>query len=371
MNKLDQTTSKLLELEKRVDNHLSSGNLQVVEFKESDRSDKITNFERHYFIGSYKVSTAGSTVVLQGNVEFMPNSAATEDAVINVSLKIDGYTLFSEDIVVAPSVKRTVSVMRALPVGIVADKYIEIIAVKVSGDTTTCVGWDFFLWGYGIVEASGAYLSKSKITASVGESLYDYAVYLVYNGKGFLYYGPRDYDNFSRSSFIFIGELRALDGAILNYPETLANPDMGAAETIIKPTIVTFILEEDKNLKCLLYDDISEVFISSIDRDVDHFSVASVNENNSIILIYSKNNNLLFKEITESGASEASLISSFNEKISNIEVVKNCASTKYVIVSLDSGKNYLLNSVTDLNIGIKSIHLSLNLSISLSENILP
>ena len=365
MNKFNETVNKVQEIEKRLDNINLQGELNVFEFKKGlDNANISSVYEAHYLVGAYRVQTTVNSVVLQGEVSFANKSDSV--SVVEFSVRVDNYVIFKQEVTINAQEIKSVQAFKAVPVGTIQDKYIEVVVKSKSGGEISILGWDFFLWGYGITVISGGYESKSLLNAVDVLEDGTHMVYLVLDQKGYYYYGKKNYDNFSIDNFVQFGNAKIMDGAFLMVEDELLSAEEGEDAIVLVPLLYNFVVDPQKRLRCYAGEDLGTIVSEVYVEGVTALSVARLNAKNEIVVLYAKNNELYYFEVKTSGVSQSSLLYSFNENITEISVVKDCKSTQFVIVSLSSGKNYMFNSVTEyedvtrenvLKMSIKSLNI--------------
>lgn len=356
MNIVNETANKVQELEKRLDNYMGSSELKTYQLKKQLAGNVVGETEHFYLVGSYLANATNSGVVLQGVLEFVGPHEGT--SVFRVSVRVDGYFIHTEEITLNAGEKKTVNVIRALPVGATQQKFVEVITVLKSGELAFFMGWDFFLWGYGVELISGQYLVKSRLNATKVDDE-NIAVYLVDDKMGFIYYGKPDYSNFSIASFMPLGDALFLAGAVINKNETDSS-----GEVITTPILHTFYVDGYNELRCYTGPTLSDVNPNVYIDGVTGLSVTENKDRTAIIVVYSIKKELYYFEVKENQVTESVHLFTFSENIVGLELIKNCLSTQFLVVSLESGKNYLFSSVTEATGGTKESTVSLGLKLS-------
>lgn len=359
MDRLTETSLKVNKIESRLDDYLQNAEMKTVELRKELNGDPVGSLEHFYLVGSYNLNLAGGRVVLHGVMNFVgPNSG---NSVIKVTVKVDGYVVLVENVNLSCLENRTISLMRALPVGTTSEKIIEVVTHLVSGEACKFLGWDYFLWGQGLVVLSGEYLSSGKVNAASGEG--DLMVYLTHNGRGYYYYGVENLTDFSVEKMVDFGKVNHLDGDKIIEKIAVEN-NQGEIETLKKVTYYSFVVNSKRELRCYMGTSLSEVHPGVLVKDVSGVSACSIDDGTKILVAYCVGASLYYFCVTQSSVTESVLLTTFDDVIDDVSLVKDCSSTQVLLVSLKGGNNYMFFSVTGILKGLmeSSVWASMELS---------
>lgn len=331
MNSFKSTASKVLELEKRLDNSLTQSGMNVGEISKVFEHETLGTGENIYTITSISGKKNSKNVVLQGELKFF-SFDMSEKVEIGVILMLDGYRIYSEKGEFTGS-SYSWNILETL--AITSGEAKELKLVITANSEIGFNGYKFFLWGYGdelgLVESSVE--PKLSATSKNGQV----AIFVVVGNLCYQYFGSGLGENLSLDDFSYLGKLRQID------PVYVSNPENGEV------VLYNFYIDEENALKVFSGETktLADADLVEISKNINTFSVCEL-KNSEVLVVMADGKQLKMTTFNGSGCGEVLEIRGFQENISEVSLVRDCDSTQFLIVALEDGRNYLLSSTTEI-----------------------
>ena len=320
---LKQTYLKVLDLEKKVNSLSLDVGLEVDEYSKEFNNSVISGAS--VFDIAEISSKDKSSVVFQVSLIFNLTVADS----LKISIFYDGYEINSETVNFSEGIQQYFIMKSITFMGSDAKK-LQIMVTPNKVFDTKILKINSFVWGAGIKRMSDfGYISADVL----GDN---FAFALTNNNQIFI------------QKAIFVPE--QIFKSNLNYVKNGQKAEIAFVNKGITKELFMFRIDDTANLfLSKAIDDFAEEII--VDTDVLDVAVANINEGNSILLVYIKNNKINYKTITYNEDQEIFETDAVKELVTDIKsnfvgltVVKNCDNRAYLVATTDKGINYMFES---------------------------
>jgi len=353
MNIVKSTANKVQELEKRLDNAILGEGLRVSEIKREFESEMLSENVLSCVVLSVMGGEKSENIVLQGEIKVHVYEATN----LHISLVLDGYTVYDETRTVAVGAY-TWSMIKTLNIAPEVSQDLILKVWTTGGGSSKLIRYNFYLWGYGESVTLGTAAVEPKLEA-VSESD-RYVIYLVLNDVAYVAYIWDFPESLSIDDFSYFGEISFV--AAVQYPIASVSPlldygDSGGEggeeteeETRTPPMLYSFVVDKNKNLYMISGENesFSSEGLEIIDSNVSSVT-ATITTEGEIVVVYSKEKEIYYFTFDTEIMTEPVVIRSFNEKVETVSLIRNCTSTTFLVVGVESGKNFLLSSATNIS----------------------
>lgn len=339
MNSLKNTTSKVQELEKRLDNSLLQSGLNVGEVKMVAENEILAEGENRYLITAITGKKSPQNIVLQGEVKFACENLA-QGVEINIALVLDGYKVYSEKRTVTSS-EYSWNILEALAIAGGVTQNLEMVIV-VNG-MATLEEYKFFLWGYG----EGLGISESSVEPRLSATSKDGRVvaFIVAGNLCYSYYSWGLEENLSLDNFTYFGKLKQIVPVQISL-----SADVTSTTETEKPLLYNFFIDEENHLKYFSGEatTLSSVAPVEVCGNITAVSACEI-KNSNILIVMADGKHLKMTTFDGEGCGTITEIRDFSENIIEVSLVGGCDSTQFLVVGLSDGRNYLLSSTTEIS----------------------
>ena len=346
MNIVSSTANKVLELEKRLDNQLVDKTIRVSEV--SRVVESVISGEESFLVLKFDTQTDIS-VVVQGEVEVNTLS----DVDFDFSLYLDGFEVYTKSLSVSAG-DHSISIMKAINL---KGGTSEELILKVKHNASSEVyfkGYNFFGWGYGESLDLGVRASEPKISAT--EKNDRYALSIALDNRAFVLYRDGFPENLEFGDFSYFGEFSYLE-------PIFDEKDDGSLELVVFGVSADGKLVEFKGELVGVSTADGEI----IDENVVAVSATKVNKSDEIVVVYAcASGEIKYFSLINGTRSSILNLTTMDEKISEVSLVQGCETTTFLVVGLETGRNYLFSSVTSVTSADKLSHLGLIMEVSFS-----
>lgn len=332
MNSFKSTASKVLELEKRLDNSLIQSGMNVSKIAQVFENETLSAGENVYMITSVLGNKNSKNVVLQGELKFL-SSNLSEKVEIGVILMLDGYRIYSEKREVSGSVYSW-NILETLSISSGETQELQLV---VTADAEIGFdGYKFFLWGYGdelgLVESSVE--PKLSATSKNGRVV----ISVVVGNLCYRYFGLGLSENLSLDDFSYFGKLKQIESIFVLNPSD--------NEEII---LYNFYIDEENTLKVFngKTETLTDATPIEICKNINAVSVCEMKDS-KVLVVMADGKQLKMTTFNGDECDVIVKIRDFKENISEVSLIRDCDSTQFLIVALEDGRNYLLSSTTEI-----------------------
>lgn len=338
MNIVNSTANKVMELEKRLDNELYKSNLKVSELKHDFKLINLID-PIELDLMTFDGTNSSADVVLQGEIRLRVNAQAN----IRVTLLLDGYEIYTR-IATYPVAVHSISVLRAIVLAPGVAQKLVMRLENVGNGVVQLGTYNFFVWGYGDTFSVSSDTSEPKLSGTT-DGNGNYALFLVSGKDGYCYTSTQFPENLEFGDFKNFGAVKSV--ACQYYAGAL----------------YVFSVTENGDLVISTGTTLDETAMV-VDSGVNVVTVATVENENKLVVVYSKGSEVNYFTYDGETRSESILIYTFDELVTDVALVQNCKSTTFLAVGLNSGKNYLFSSVTSVTSSQKSSLITASASVS-------
>lgn len=344
MNIVKNTLNKVQELEKRLDNTLAQEGLRVSEVKQDFENEELSDTPKRYKVLSLVGGDSAESIVLQGEVKFRVYQSTN----ITLSVVLDGYVVYSETRTVNKGIYSW-GVLKAIHVAGNIGQDMELIVELSGGGSASLIRYDIFFWGYGTSVSIGELAVEPRVFASCRQDRYN--IYLSIGEMTYKYAGWGFPESLTIDDFEYFGNVL---GVVPVHYDNLVNPVLDDGGSLPKPEEITppvynFIIDNNHNLFMTTgeSDSFSRDNLVAIATNVSSVT-ATCALGGEVVVVYSSGNEIFSFGIFGGVQSEVLKVREFNESVSEVSLVQDCTLTTFLVVGLESGKNYLLSSITNV-----------------------
>lgn len=320
MDRLKEASNKITKLEQRLDNITFSTGLKVSEVKKEFSDEVIASLGSRYTLFKTK-KEVGDSLVLQGVIKLFCDSACE----VCVQVECDGFVSLVENFSVSEG-EKTLSIIKALTeVG----KSSEIVLVLSATQNCKLLSYDVFIWG----DSESLELEElmpSKISADWTGS--HCAFCLATDSRGYVSITEGFPNGLEFSDFEYFANCNHLVPVFFD-PEKTG-----------EDSLYLFYIGPTGVLSFTKYK--SDTFYLGAFSASSVSAVKSENEN-AITVVFATGCEVYYFTFDGVDKSENILLYSFDEPVAEVSLTKECDSTNYLAVGLQSGKNYLFASITN------------------------
>ena len=379
MNVISTTANKVLELEKRLDNQLTDKSIRVSEVNKTIESS--ISGETLYNVLTFDAENDLS-VVVQGELDVNVES----ETELEITLILDGFEVYSKSLMLAGG-DHSVSIMKALNLASSTRQELVMRIRFMGTDELYVKGYSFFVWGYGESLELGVSSTEPKLSAT--EKMGRYAICFSLDGNTYVYYGTGFPENLTFANLAYLGPFSYVEpiyedpeesesvaeeeGGTVTDDETTTEDgesavtgDEAVTEEVIT-NLLMFAIAQDGTLYQFSGEqtNISKENGTKIDEDVVSVSATKVKVSDEIVVVYAKKTGeIKYFSLVDGARSEIMTLVTFEEKVSEVALIHNCETTTFLVVGLESGRNYLYSSVTAVAWSDKLSHISFGMEVS-------
>ena len=377
MNVISTTANKVLELEKRLDNQLTDKSIRVSEVNKTIESS--ISGETLYNVLTFDAENDLS-VVVQGELDVNVES----ETELEITLILDGFEVYSKSLMLAGG-DHSVSIMKALNLASSTTQEL-VMRIRFMGTNELYVkGYSFFVWGYGESLELGVSSTEPKLSAT--EKMGRYAICFSLDGNTYVYYGTGFPENLTFANLAYLGpfsyvepiyedseesESVAEDDTVTDGETTTEDGENTGTgdETVtdvVVPSLLMFAITQDGTLYQFSGEQTNLVPENGtkIDEDVVSVSATKVKVSDEIVVVYAKKTGeIKYFSLVDGARSEIMNLVTFEEKVNEVALIHNCETTTFLVVGLETGRNYLYSSVTAVAWSDKLSHISFGMEVS-------